>query len=350
MGPQRYLKAVDWTVYLEREQPLFLFAAFIRAYGPMLKQTTGIGFFHQLHRFQGTVGIFYRSEKEMRAVDLYFARLIDSKDTRIEVWLRKEKALLKELKCLDTKDPAKVIAFFEKALLYNTVIPYRLLSAFQHTRHKHTKLQAALENIRADSLYPKLLATIIKKLFEKAARKVKIPENLASLLTPQEIIGVLIPDAHSRMPIHKEELEKRERHCYFYATEGERIEFYFGRLDSLEQTVDVALTDVKGQCAWKGKARGIVKIVNNASQMSKFNSGDILFSINTNPSLMPIIRKAAAIVTDEGGITCHAAIVARELRIPCIIGTRFATKVYKDGDEVEVNATKGIVRKPGKQR
>ena len=65
----------------------------------------------------------------------------------------------------------------------------------------------------------------------------------------------------------------------------------------------------------------------------------------TRPEFMPILRKAAAIVTDEGGITCHAAIVARELKIPCIIGTQIATRVLKDGDLVLVDATNGVVKK-----
>ena len=56
-------------------------------------------------------------------------------------------------------------------------------------------------------------------------------------------------------------------------------------------------------------------------------------------------RKAAAIVTDEGGITSHAAIVSRELGIPCIVGTQYATKILKDGDLVEVDANKGTVKK-----
>lgn len=56
------------------------------------------------------------------------------------------------------------------------------------------------------------------------------------------------------------------------------------------------------------------------------------------------MKKAAAIITDEGGITCHAAIVSRELNIPCIIGTKVATKILKDGDLVEVNAEKGVVK------
>ena len=63
----------------------------------------------------------------------------------------------------------------------------------------------------------------------------------------------------------------------------------------------------------------------------------------TAPSFVPMMKRAAAIVTDEGGITCHAAIVAREIKKPCIVGTKNATKVLKDGDMVEVNAERGIV-------
>jgi pyruvate,water dikinase len=64
----------------------------------------------------------------------------------------------------------------------------------------------------------------------------------------------------------------------------------------------------------------------------------------TRPEYISAMKKAAAIVTDEGGITCHAAIVSRELKKPCIIGTKIATKVLKDGDLVEVDADKGIVK------
>ena len=64
----------------------------------------------------------------------------------------------------------------------------------------------------------------------------------------------------------------------------------------------------------------------------------------TTPDFVPAMRKAAAIITNEGGITCHAAIVSRELGKPCITGTKIASKVLKDGDMVEVDAEKGIVR------
>jgi pyruvate,water dikinase len=64
----------------------------------------------------------------------------------------------------------------------------------------------------------------------------------------------------------------------------------------------------------------------------------------TSPDWLPLIQKAVAIVTDEGGITSHASIVARELKKPCIVGTKNATKILKDGDQVEVDADSGIVK------
>ena len=71
----------------------------------------------------------------------------------------------------------------------------------------------------------------------------------------------------------------------------------------------------------------------------------VLVTSMTRPEMVVAMEKAAAIVTDEGGITSHAAIVSRELKIPCIIGTKIATRILKNGDLVEVDAFKGIVRK-----
>jgi pyruvate, water dikinase len=79
--------------------------------------------------------------------------------------------------------------------------------------------------------------------------------------------------------------------------------------------------------------------------MHKFQQNDIIISMNTTPLLLPILTKCKGIVTDDGGITCHASIIARELEIPCVIGTRYATTTFKDGDIIEVDANKGIVKK-----
>lgn len=100
---------------------------------------------------------------------------------------------------------------------------------------------------------------------------------------------------------------------------------------------------LKGTRAYRGKVQGKCRIVFNY-QDTKLKKGEILVTGMTDPNFIPLIKKAAAIITDGGGMLSHAAIVARELKIPCIIGTKIATQVLKDGDMVEVDGTTGIVK------
>lgn len=103
-------------------------------------------------------------------------------------------------------------------------------------------------------------------------------------------------------------------------------------------------SEIKGMTAFGGKVVGTVKIVNKNEDFVKIEEGDVLVTAMTRPEFLPIMKKAIAIVTDEGGITCHAAIVSRELGIPCIIGSQVATKILNDGDLVFVNADHGLVK------
>lgn len=102
--------------------------------------------------------------------------------------------------------------------------------------------------------------------------------------------------------------------------------------------------EIKGQIGNKGLIQGYVRIVRSVNEFDKFKDGEILVTGMTRPEFVSLMRVAKAIITDEGGITCHAAIVSRELNKPCVIGTKFATKILKDGDFVEVDANNGVVR------
>lgn len=105
-----------------------------------------------------------------------------------------------------------------------------------------------------------------------------------------------------------------------------------------------ASSEIKGRIAFKGIVRGPVKIVTHPNDVGKVKNGDILVAQMTLPSFISAMQKAVAFVTDEGSITCHAAIISREMKKPCIIGTKNATKILKDGDMVEVDADNGTVR------
>lgn len=94
----------------------------------------------------------------------------------------------------------------------------------------------------------------------------------------------------------------------------------------------------------RGTFQGAVRVVLDVSR-DGLGVGDILVTSMTRPDFLPIIKKASAIITDEGGITCHAAIVSRELGIPCVIGTKKATKILKSGDKIEINLSSGQIKK-----
>ncbi|MDB5238306.1 MAG: atp-grasp fold subdomain 1 [Candidatus Kaiserbacteria bacterium] len=160
--------------------------------------------------------------------------------------------------------------------------------------------------------------------------------------------------------LSKDELQARQRsYVYLLDTDGtstmlvgDEADTYIEAFEA-KQDVSAAL-ELRGQCASKGPVvRGVVRIINSdyidfsttQRKMDAMNEGDVLVSPTTAPDLMPALRKAAAIVTDTGGMLSHAALTARELGKPCVVGTKIASRVLKDGDMVEVDAEKGTVRK-----
>ncbi|MDD5474105.1 MAG: phosphoenolpyruvate synthase [Candidatus Methanoperedens sp.] len=100
---------------------------------------------------------------------------------------------------------------------------------------------------------------------------------------------------------------------------------------------------LEGLGASPGIAYGEAKLVSDASELGKVKNGDILVAVMTTPDMVPAMKRAAAIVTDEGGLTCHAAIVSRELGCPAVVGTRKATQLLTDGMKITVDGEKGLV-------
>ncbi|MFH1053690.1 MAG: PEP-utilizing enzyme [Candidatus Woesearchaeota archaeon] len=162
----------------------------------------------------------------------------------------------------------------------------------------------------------------------------------------QKDFGLLLPDDLDK-PNLKELADLRKKGCLIYITgKGVEIDNSKEAQKSFEEVEKIPETDkIKGIIGNKGFVKGKVQLVMSKEDVLKFRKGNILVSITTNPDHVPAMQKAIAVVTDEGGITCHAAIVSRELKIPCVIGTKIATRVLKDGDLVEVDAEKGIVKR-----
>ncbi|MFA5183989.1 MAG: PEP-utilizing enzyme [Patescibacteria group bacterium] len=147
------------------------------------------------------------------------------------------------------------------------------------------------------------------------------------------------------------ELAARRQGCFQWMAVGREIIVagaLFRRLEknyhSIRTRVDSVPLSIEGTTANSGRVVGTVVVCKSIKDLTKVRKGDILVTSMTRPEYLAGIKKAAALITDEGGITCHAAIVSRELRLPCIIGTKIATKALQTGDFVEVNANHGVVK------
>jgi len=181
-------------------------------------------------------------------------------------------------------------------------------------------------------------------LLKEWARRLKITEDQIKTLTDSELKQLI-----KGKELNWKKINQRQ---YYYAmgTFNHKLFLYYGKTEKQIEDkyfsflVDKKSNELKGISAQKGIVRDYAKIILSYDDFKKFKKDNILVATNTMPEYMPIIRKAKAIITDIGGITCHAAIVSRELKKPCIIGTKIATKVLKDGDLVEVDADRGIVK------
>lgn len=181
-----------------------------------------------------------------------------------------------------------------------------------------------------------------RKMAEELSKKTSYRHDLVLCLTADELKGYFM---NKRLPDRKL-LAERDIKSTLIFKDGEYDIITWEDVEELEkQMTGSSEAIVRGRPAYPGKVSGTVRIILDPDKADNFNRGDILVSGMTRPEYLHLMEKAGAVVTDAGGILCHAAIVAREIKKPTVIGTEKATKVFKDGDIVEVDAGKGIVRK-----
>jgi len=125
-------------------------------------------------------------------------------------------------------------------------------------------------------------------------------------------------------------------------------EFLFGvDVDKIQKHTYVTqegVMEFSGTCASPGNVIAEAIVLHSPKEIGKMKEGRILVTGMTTPEFVPAIGKAIAIITNEGGITSHAAIVSREFGIPCVVGTNIATKRISDGDLVEIHAASGVIK------
>ncbi len=185
----------------------------------------------------------------------------------------------------------------------------------------------------------------VQSLVKRIATHLKVPYYDLLFLSAQEVLQALEGQFDVGACI-----EKRKRGFVVFfdygkdrILEGDDAKVFIRQRPILNREA-TGLRRLTGTVGYKGKARGRVCIIKTAHDNSKVKRGDIIVAIMTTANFIPALEKASAFITDEGGITCHAAIIAREMKKPCVIGTKIATHILKDGDMVEVNATTGVVK------
>lgn len=176
-------------------------------------------------------------------------------------------------------------------------------------------------------------------------KKANLQPNLAKYVSFKDVFNYL-----NENKMIDEDVIMARKNYYILTNEGILLESINDYLNSHDYEIIIETKTgesqiVKGGPASPGEATGYARIVLNREMFGKVEYGDIIIAHMTTPDFIEVIKKASAIITDEGGITCHAAIICLEFNMPCIVGTKNATKVFKDGDWVYVNATKGFAEK-----
>jgi phosphohistidine swiveling domain-containing protein len=242
------------------------------------------------------------------------------------------------------RDIKKNHAFYEKQ-----IVPSELLKIELKLNSKEERLLAVSRDLvqikswrsdRRQAIY-----VIVNKIIDRLAKRFKIEAKYLETLSTKELIKAIKNRKNSPSDL-KERFERslfipQSADDYQIVINEEKINSYLA--ERINRLAINKTKTIKGQTACPGKVRGRVRLVFGPQHNNKISEGDILVSVSTSPQLLPAMKKALAFITDMGGITSHAAIVSRELKKPCVVGTKIATQVLRDGDIVEVDANKGVI-------
>lgn len=183
----------------------------------------------------------------------------------------------------------------------------------------------------------------LARIFENLANRLKQPSDLFLYCSLGEI-----DDIFENKQEFIDKLKQRQK-CWCTVWHNNKFQVFGDKkaLPYIEEFESLASPsgELKGTTACRGKVTAKVKVLYGEKDFPNFNKGDIIVALMTRPEFVPLMEKASAIITEEGGITCHASIISRELKIPCIVGVQNATTFLKDNDLVEVDADNGVVRK-----
>jgi len=299
---------------------------------------------------KGTVSFFVKKDELDKLGEFLAKKVQDDKEGAVKLLnkLKENTDIIMDMmdklggKIITLEEYSKFMEVFERHLAYHVFmkktvdyLPAELLNEML-PRFKEARLYSEAVYSRTEKVFRDLAIVISKKE--------NIEPELLTCLTQDEIEKYI-----SGQVLPKEKaLEERYNSCVLLC-EKDKIQILTGEaainLEKEIQKDKFNETVVKGNSVYPGLVSGRCRIIMDPFAEVEFEQGDILVTGMTRPEFVRFYDKAAAIVTDVGGRLCHAALIAMEMGKPCIVGTEKATKMFKDGDMIQVNATKGIIRK-----
>ncbi len=254
---------------------------------------------------------------------------------------------------LDLLEKKKIIALFnEFHELYIKYWQYHIFAfnlgrALENTKYNYLleKHHNLIKEVRSHHPFLFFDEEFLPHLYKWITKRYKIDQSYLFYLTPKELVHVI-----ENQIIKKEELEKRRRYYLAEISDNKVVvrsgdsayEEYLRRIGP--ENIIKPTSSIKGRVAYKGTVIGRAKVILFRKDLKKIQDNSILVAPQTTPDVVPYLKKVKGIITDEGGITSHAAIISREYKIPCIIGTSTATKIIKDNDLVLIDGEKGEVK------
>jgi phosphoenolpyruvate synthase/pyruvate phosphate dikinase len=322
----------------------------------------GRGLTDQIVHFDGVTFYWYRYQKDMEKLKSFLinksadSEIFSTSQQDVFLKLIRDLRVAANLPINKIKDNKEHLVIITK--LFKEMYPYYPLGIFIagpwredflriHGKNGQKIINLLLHSREQSEGLLKIVGLHLRAWLGPMLEKHNYPPEYVRLLTGLEIKTFI---ENKKLP-SKNSLEKRAR-GYVYINGKIIISDNFNKFLVKNKLAIANLEPVgngkiiSGVIACCGNIiRGKVKKIYNSYGVSAFKSGEILVTPMTSPEYLSAMKKAVAIITDEGGLTCHAAIVARELKKPCIIGTKSATKLFQDGDLIEVDANKGIIRK-----
>jgi phosphoenolpyruvate synthase/pyruvate phosphate dikinase len=343
-----------WKKVVTREFP-FIFAAYTIDCYRVMKEKVGATLNYNLFHGEGPILSIYRVEKDIQESYKMIEDMVISDPDRVLKIMgvygdltKKVYYLLNEIEKETNKNQIRHKLLEFDQIWLQTICHLLFIVFIGYGAHLKGTESFLKKNMRRfEDLRNNTVDNDVNEKYPKLFSKYKADlENLASFMTPSELRDVL-----NDKEVNWDKIKARKKRYLIIYSNGDSIEYFGSDIDEVFEKelehlqIDKDQKSLKGGVAYKGKAVGTARVIFTKKDYENIKEGDIIVTPMTKPSITPYLKKASGIVTNDGGALSHASIISREMKIPCIVGTTYATDIIEDGTKIEVDAEKGIVRK-----